>query len=189
MYQKGPFVIISGPSGSGKTSFIQKCLSQMPQFSNTVSWTTRPKRKNEKDGEFYYFTTKDKFKQMKVNGDFLEWAKVHNEFYATSKDEVQRLWKNKKAIIKDMDVQGGKSIKKIFPNSISIFIYPPSIEELRNRILKRGGKTDDLETRMSIAAHEMAQARKYDFKIINDSFEEAWIQLKKILEQSLKWKK
>ena len=186
MSLKGPFVIVSGPSGVGKTLFIEKSLKEFPQFSNTVSWTTRPPREGEREGEFYHFSAKDKFNQMKDRGEFLEWAETHNEFYGTSKKEVERLWKEKKGIIKDLDVKGCLSIKKIFPHSVSVFIYPPSIDELRNRLLKRGAETEEsLKKRLSISAREMAQGREYDHKIVNDSFEEAWREFKDILKQSL----
>ncbi len=184
---KGPFVIISGPSGVGKTVFLEKSLKTYSQFSNTISWTTRPPRKGEKNGEFYYFTTRERFEQLKKEGELLEWAEVHGEFYATPKKEVEKLWKKKKAIIKDVDVQGGLSIKKIFPHSTSVFIYPPSIDELRKRILKRGYDTEEqMEKRLARAAEEMAQGQQYDFKIVNDSLEEAWTEFQKILNQSLK---
>ena len=187
MNPKGPFIIVSGPSGTGKTSFIEKSLKTFPQLSNTVSYTTRSPRKWEKEGDFYYFITKDKFEKLREQEELLEWAKVHNEFYATSKKEVERLWQKGKAIIKDIDVQGCQSIKKVFPHSISIFIYPPSINELKKRIIKRDDPSkEQLEKRLSIAAEEMAQGRKYDFKIVNDSFEEAWQEFQKILTQSLK---
>ena len=112
---------------------------------------------------------------------------MHNEFYATSKKEIERLWKQGKAIIKDIDVQGCRSIKKIFPESVSIFIYPPSIDELKNRILKRNSDSEkQLEERLFIATQEMAQAREYDFKIVNDVFDTAWLEFEKILTESLK---
>lgn len=187
MKATGPFVIVSGPSGVGKTLFINKSLERMPQFSNIVSWTTRPPRKGEKEGEFYYFTTKDKFEKMRDQGEFLEWAKVHNEFYGTSKKEVEKLWGQGRAIIKDLNVQGHSSIKKVFPHIVSVFIYPPSIKELEKRILKRGAETKEkLKERLAIATQEMAQGRSYDFKIVNDSFETAWQEFEKILIQSLK---
>ena len=186
MSLRGPFVIVSGPSGVGKTLFIEKSLKRFPQLSNTTSWTTRAPREGEKEGGFYYFITKNQFEKMKEQGEFLEWEQVHNELYGTSKAEVERLWKENKAIIKDLDVQGCFSIKKIFPHSVSIFIYPPSIDELRNRILKRGAETEEtLKKRLSIAAQEMAQGRKYDFKIVNNTFEEAWQEFQDILNQSL----
>lgn len=187
MNPKGPFVIVSGPSGVGKTTFIEKSLEQLPQLSNTISWTTRPPRKGERGGIFYHFITEEQFEKLKEQGEFLEWAKVHNDFYATSKKEVERLWSKGRAIIKDIDVQGCHSIKKIFPHSISIFIYPPSLNELKKRILKRDSSLKEgLEKRLSIAAEEMAQGREYDFKIVNDTFKEAWEEFQKILIQSLK---
>ena len=183
----GPFVIVSGPSGVGKTLFIKKSLKTFPRFSNTISWTTRPPRPGEKEGDFYYFITRDKFERLKKQGEILEWAKVHNEFYGTSKQEVERLWKKKKAIIKDIDVQGSQSIKRIFPHSVHIFIYPPSLYELKRRILKRGSDREEkIQERLDRAKQEIAQSHKYDFKIINDSFEEAWLEFKNILIQSLK---
>ena len=186
MNSKGLFVIVSGPSGVGKTLFIEKSLKTLPQFSNTISWTTRHPRKGEKEGVFYRFITRERFEQLKDQGEFLEWAQVHEEFYATSKKEVERLWQKGKAIIKDVDVQGCRSIKKVFPHSVSIFIYPPSINELKKRMLKRGSSTkDQMEDRLSKAAQEMAQGREYDFKIVNDSFEEAWKEFQKILTQNL----
>ncbi len=187
MSLKGPFVIVSGPSGAGKTSFIQKSLEEWPQFSNTVSWTTRRPRKGEKEGAFYRFITKKQFEKLKSSGELLEWARVHNDFYATSKKEIERLWRKGQAIIKDIDVQGCRSIKKIFPHSVSVFIYPPSIHELKKRMLKRDPSLKEgVEQRLASAAAEMAQGRKYDFKIVNDSFEEAWGEFQKILAQSLK---
>ena len=187
MNLKGPFVIVSGPSGAGKTTFIEKSLKQLPQFSNTISWTTRLPREGEKEGIFYHFITEKQFEKLKEQGEFLEWAKVHNDFYATSKKEVERLWSKGKAIIKDIDVQGCRSIKKIFPHSISIFIYPPSLNELKKRILKRDSSLKEgLDKRLSIAAEEMAQGREYDFKIVNDSFKDTWKEFQKILIQSLK---
>lgn len=186
--KKGPFIVISGPSGVGKTLFIEKSLKTLPQISNIVSFTTRSPRKGEKDGDFYYFVTEKKFNQLKNQGEFLEWEKVHNAFYATSKTEVEKLWKKAKAIIKDIDVLGCRSIKKIFPHSVSVFIYPPSINELKNRILKRNPTTtpEELEERLSRATKEIAQGHEYDFKIVNDSFEEAWKEFYKILLQVLK---
>ena len=187
MILKGPFVIVSGPSGVGKTLFIEKSLKIFPQFSNTVSYTTRAPRKGEKNGQFYYFITKKEFNELKNKGEFLEWAQVHNEFYAIPKKEVEQLWSEKKAIIKDIDVQGCRAIKKIYPESLSVFIYPPSIHELKNRLLKRGQHDDSqMEKRLSKAVEEMAQAREYDFKIVNDSFEKAWEEFQNILKQSLK---
>ena len=184
--KKGPFIIVSGPSGSGKTLFIQKSLNAFPQLSNTVSFTTRKPRPKEKEGEFYYFITREEFERKKEKQELLEWAVVHKELYATSKKEVERLWRKGKAIIKDVDYQGFHSIKKVYPHSLGIFIYPPSINELKKRLIKRGPiKEEQLKERLAKAGEEMAQGRSYDFKIINDAFETAWQEFKNILSEHL----
>ena len=184
--KKGSFIIVSGPSGVGKTLFIQKSLKAFPQLSNTISFTTRKARSGEKEGEFYYFITREEFERKKEKTELLEWAVVHKEFYATSKKEVERLWNNNKAIIKDVDYQGFFSIKKVYPHSVGIFIYPPSINELKNRILKRGSiEENQLKERLTKAKEEMAQGRSYDFKIVNDNFETAWLEFKNILSEQL----
>ena len=185
--KKGPFIIVSGPSGVGKTLFVQKSLKNFPQLFNTISFTTRRPRAEEKEGEFYYFITREEFEKKKNQNELLEWAVVHKELYATSKKEVERLWKSNKAIIKDVDYQGFHSIKKIYPHSVGIFIYPPSINELKNRILKRSAiEEEQLKERLVKAEEEMAQGCNYDFKIINDTFETAWTEFKNILSEQLK---
>ena len=185
--KKGAFIIISGPSGVGKTRFVEKSLKRFPNMSNTISFTTRQARPGEKEGEFYYFITKKEFEKKREQKKLLEWAVVHSDLYATSKKEVERLWTNNKAIIKDIDYQGFHSIKKIYPHCIGIFIYPPSMSELKNRILKRGSIPEDkLKERLSKAGKEMAEGRHYDFKIVNDSFDTAWEEFKDIVSKYLK---
>ena len=184
--QKGCFLIVSGPSGVGKTRFINKSLEEIPVLSNTISFTTRTARTGEKSGKFYYFISKKEFEEKKQNKEFLEWALVHDEFYATSKKEVERLWSMNKAIIKDIDIQGFRSIKKIYPHSVGVFIYPPSIDELKKRLLKREQIPEDkLKIRLDTAVKEMAEASIYDYKIINDDFEAAWAEFKNLIESQL----
>ncbi|MCY4321947.1 MAG: guanylate kinase [Bdellovibrionaceae bacterium] len=184
---KGPFIILSGPSGVGKTRFVIKSLKNFPEFANTISFTTRKPRAEEKEGEFYYFITKEEFEIKREQKELLEWAVVHSDFYATSKKEVEKLWKNKKVILKDVDVQGFHSIKKIYPHSIGIFIYPPSMRELENRILKRGFiHEEEKNQRLDSAKKEIAQAHTFDFKIVNDCFKTAWEEFKDILSGYLK---
>lgn len=185
--QKGCFIIVSGPSGAGKTRFINQSLKEFPVFSNTVSFTTRVPRSGEKPGEFYYFISKKEFEEKKQNKELLEWALVHDEFYATSKAEVERLWKAGKAIIKDIDIQGFRSIKKIYSHCIGIFIFPPSLEELQKRLLKRESiPKEKLQLRLDTAVKEMAEASIYDYKIINDDFDVAWLEFKKVIESEIK---
>ncbi|MBC6415525.1 MAG: guanylate kinase [Bdellovibrionales bacterium] len=185
--KKACFIVISGPSGVGKTRFIEKSLKTFPQLSNTISFTTRKPRPNEKSANFYYFISKKEFEEKKEKKEFLEWAVVHNELYGTSKKEVERLWDENKAIIKDIDVQGFLSVKNIYPHSRGIFIYPPSMDELKKRILKRGEKISEekLKIRLDRAVQEMSHAHFYDFKIINDQFEIAWRDFKILLTKQL----
>ena len=184
--QKGCFFIVSGPSGAGKTRFINKSLEEFSTLSNTISFTTRTPRAGEKSGEFYYFISKKEFEEKKQNGELLEWALVHDEFYATSKKEVERLWKAGKAIIKDIDIQGFRSIKKVYPNSVGVFIYPPSMYELKKRLLKREQIPEEkFELRLKTAVKEIAEASIYDYKIINDDFKMAWIEFKNLIESQL----
>lgn len=182
----GPLLIVSGPSGVGKTLFIKKSLKTFSKLSNTCSWTTRTPRKTEKQGEFYHFTTREKFHLAQQKGAFLEWAKVHQELYATTIQSVYAVWEQGLAIIKDIDVQGCKSIKKIFPKSVSVFIYPPSIQELKNRIIKRQAQnSQQIKYRLDKAIEEMTQGQSYDFQITNDSFDTAWLEFQNILTKLL----
>ena len=182
---QGSFIILSGPSGVGKTLFLQRALKEYPQFKSTVTYTTRPPRDLEESGNHYHFVSLKEFTKNHEEGRFAEIAKVHNQYYGTAYEEIYRIWKDKKIIIKDLDIQGAKSIKKIYPNAITVFIYPPNIEELKNRLIKRGlSDTNNLEERLSSSENEMAEGRNYDFKIVNDDFEEAWKEFKKIIEQS-----
>ena len=185
--KSGPFIIVSGPSGVGKTSFVTSSLKEFPQLCNTISFTTRKTRPGEKDGDFYYFISRQEFEKKKKQSELLEWAVIHKELYATSKQEVNRLWNLNKGIIKDIDFQGFYAIKKIYPHSLGIFIYPPSMNELKNRILKRGSISESqLENRLATAKKEMAQSQDYDFKIVNDSFNTAWQEFKQLIQNYLK---
>ncbi len=182
---KGVFIVLSGPSGVGKTLFLEKTLKEYSQFKSTVTYTTRPLRMQEKEGDHYYFIDSKKFQKMRHEGQFAEFANVHKEWYGTSYDEISRIWGSKKSIVKDLDVQGAKSIKKIYPHAITVFIYPPNMEELKKRLAKRGfNDINNLKERLASAEKEMAEGRIYDFKIINDDFEEAWKEFKKIIEKS-----
>lgn len=181
----GVFIVLSGPSGVGKTAFLEKILKEYPQFQNTVTYTTRVSRAGEKHGDIYYFVNLEQFNKMRDAGQFAEHAEVHKKWYATSYNEIHKLWKAGKAIIKDLDIQGAKSIKKRYPQAVTIFIYPPNIDTLKKRILKRGLKDiNNLEERLLTAQQEMAEGHSYDFKIINDDFDQAWQELKKIIEKA-----
>ena len=180
---KGLFLVLSGPSGVGKTSFIERVLLEYPQFQKLLSYTTRTPRGSEEQGKNYNFTSKKEFEEMKERKAFIEWAEVYGDFYATGFEQVYQAWDSHRSIIKDLDIQGGKSIKKAFPHAVTIFIYPPSLFELKNRLSKRGTEGEEaLDKRLKEAENEMSEGQFYDFKIVNNEFEEAWLELKKIIE-------
>ncbi len=202
---KKEIIVVSGPSGAGKTLFIEKTLELYPQFQNTVSYTTRPPRKGEtapppageplsagpagartgkalRGGKFYYFVSSEEFDGLEKQGRLVERAWVHGHRYGTAFHELERLWGAGKSIIKDLDIQGARSIKKAFPQAVTVFIYPPSIDELKSRLIKRGTEGEKaLRQRLSAAEREMAEGRWFDFKITNDVFKEAWSEFQRIL--------
>lgn len=184
---KGGFFILSGPSGVGKTSLVEKALTKCHHhLDKTITYTTRTSRDTTETGNTYHFVSRDKFQQLKEQGAFLEWAEVYNEFYATAFKEVCRVWQAGKTIIKDVDTQGGKNIKKLFPQSVSVFVYPPSIDALKKRLIKRGlSDSSVLEHRLRGAESELAEGIYYDYKIVNEDFKNAWLALKKIIEKHL----
>lgn len=184
---KGGLFILSGPSGVGKTSLVEMALKKKPQLAKTITYTTRPPRKSKETGNPYYFVSRSQFQLLKEQGVFLEWAEIYNEFYATAWEEVCRVWGEDKFIIKDVDVQGGTNIKRIFPQAVTIFIYPPSLYDLKKRLIKRGGMEEDsaLKKRLLAAEEEIAEGAKYDCKIINENLKKTWLELKKIIEKHI----
>ncbi len=176
MAMKGKMVIISAPSGAGKSTMIRHLQEKGVKLEFSVSATTRKPRLNEKNGVEYYFLTVAEFKKRIVKGDFVEWEEVYkNQFYGTLKSEIERIWANGNHVLFDVDVKGGINLKKIFGhNAISIFIMPPSVNELEKRLLLRG--TDDpswIRTRVAKAAQEMKLADEFDNIVINDNLEMA----------------
>ena len=184
---KGGIFILSGPSGVGKTSLVEMALEKKPRLAKTITYTTRPPRKSQETGNPYYFVNRAQFHSLKEQGAFLEWAEIYNELYATAWEEVCRIWENGKFIIKDVDIQGGENIKRIFPQAVTVFIYPPSLYDLKKRLLKRGMEEESsaLKNRLLAAEREMAEGAKYDCKIVNEDLKKTWLELKKIIEKHL----
>ena len=175
-----------GPSGSGKTSIVHLMLKQFSFLAFSVSATTRPKRNYEMHGVDYYFLTPDEFREKINNQEFLEWEEVYtNRYYGTLKSEVERIEQQNKSVIFDVDVEGGLAIKKYFKkNILSVMIMPPSVEELRNRLLSRNTETEEsLKRRIEKAEHEMTYQNQFDKIIINKNLEEAFDSAKKIVEE------
>ncbi len=170
----GNLFVISAPSGAGKTTVIKRLLLKMPDAVLSVSATTRLPRAGEKNGVDYHFVTKEEFKQLIANNEMLEWAVVHEAYYGTPKAPIDSWIEGGKTVVLDIDVQGGKNIKKTFPQATLIFLMPPSRDELVRRLtLRNANDPDDLKVRIKNADVEMAQKNFYDHVVVNDDLEKA----------------
>ncbi len=172
----GQVIIFSAPSGSGKTTIVKALLEQFPQFEFSISATSRAPRGAEVDGKDYHFLSPEQFAEAVAREEFVEWEEVYKgTCYGTLKSEVDRIWSKGNIILFDVDVLGGINMKSIFEdNANSIFVMPPSIEELRNRLEGRG--TDNQETinkRIAKAEFEISKAREFDNIVVNDNLEVA----------------
>ncbi|HFB99660.1 MAG TPA: guanylate kinase [Phaeodactylibacter sp.] len=168
----GKLIVITAPSGAGKTTIVRHLLKTFDFLGFSISATTREKRKHEEDGKDYYFMTVEEFKKMRRQRKFLEWEEVYdNQFYGTLKSEVERLWAEGKHIVFDVDVKGATDIKKAYPKeTLAIFIKPPSVEELFNRLRRR--KTEDeasLKKRFRRSKRELKYENKFDQVLVNDN--------------------
>ena len=169
---KGCLFILSAPSGAGKTTLCQAVCRHFPDMLYSVSHTTRPPRPGETQGIDYHFITKDEFIHLIESGEWAEWAEVHENYYGTSANFLNRGLEAGKDILLDIDVQGMLKILNRYPSSITVFIRPPSLEILRERLESRGAdRPDIIETRMTNAKMEMAEAHRYRHVIVNDNLE------------------
>ncbi len=172
----GKLVIFSAPSGSGKSTIINYLLQQHLDLCFSISATSRAPRGDEKDGKEYYFLSPDEFRRRIAAGDFLEYEEVYpDKFYGTLKSEVERILNEDKNVIFDVDVLGGCNIKQFYgERALSVFIQPPSIEELRRRLVGRGTDAPEvIENRIARAEYELSFADKFDVVIVNDKLDEA----------------
>ena len=181
-------IIFSAPSGSGKTTLVKHCLQQFPQLQFSVSATTRALRGEEIHGKDYFFLSVEAFKKLISENAFVEYEEVyHDKFYGTLKSEVERIWQSGKTVIFDVDVKGGISLKKYFGDkALSVFIMPPSIEELERRLVSRA--TDDAETiktRVEKASEEMTFKDHFDVTVVNNDLAEAKNTTEKMLQNFL----
>jgi len=169
---KSLLVVLSSPSGGGKTTICKTLVSRYPDFKKAITATTRAPRKGEMNGADYFFLSETEFFQRVKSGEFLEFENVHGYYYGTLKAEVEKLLNGGFSVLFDIDVNGALSIKKIFSRAILIFIRPPSLEELKKRLLNR--KTDDKEEiskRLARLPEEYGKAKHFDYDIVNDSLE------------------
>ncbi len=183
MHKKGNLFVVSGPSGAGKGTIIREISKNDNDFKLSVSVTTRAPRNKEIEGVNYYFKTKEKFMDMIENDEFLEYAEVYDNFYGTPKKLVLEAVEKGETILLEIDIQGAIQVKKNYPEGIFIFILPPTMAELKNRIIERGSETDEtLKKRMLSAFHEISYMEKYDYFIINDVLEDSIKSFKSIIK-------
>ena len=174
MKQVNLSIIISSPSGAGKTTVCHLLVKKVPKLKFSVSHTTRRPRPNEKDGVDYFFISEKEFQNRIEQGYFLEWAKVYDNFYGTANETVEALKKAGNDLLLDLDVQGAQSLKDSNYSGIFIFLLPPSLKELRNRLKNRGTEDDNIiEQRLEIGRKEIAQYPFYDYVVINSDVEES----------------
>ena len=170
----GNLYVIAAPSGAGKSSLVKALMAQDPQLELSVSHTTRAPRGQEQHGREYFFVPHDVFDRMVADNAFVEWAHVHSNRYGTSRQAIQDKISSGADIILEIDFQGALQIKQLFPQAVTVFILPPSWPELEARLRRRGEDSEEvIALRLKTAATEMAQAKNFDFVIINDSFERA----------------
>jgi len=180
----GKLIVISAPSGAGKTSIVHQLLKDMPELSFSVSASSRERRENEVHGKDYYFLGVEGFQEKIKEDAFLEWEQVYeNQYYGTLKSEIERIWSEGKIVIFDVDVVGGLNIKKQYPKQcLSIFIMPPSLEVLAERLIGRGSDSDEsVKKRLDKAEEEISKNNQFDTIILNDNFEIACEQTKEVI--------
>lgn len=170
----GNLFVISGPSGAGKGTLLSKVIERIPDAWVSVSATTRSPRPGEEEGVHYYFLDKDHFLELVNHDGFLEWAKVHDNYYGTLKESVLEHMKAGEQVILEIDVQGALQVRNVIPEAHLVFIEPPSLEELERRLRSRGTESDDvISSRMKTAEVELAQKMEYDIQVVNDDLEQA----------------
>ena len=180
--KKGNLIVISGPSGAGKGTICKALFEREDNLYISVSATTRSPREGEVDGVNYYFLTQEEFKKKVDNNEFLEWAEVHGNYYGTPKFNVEEMINEGKNIILEIDVQGALNVKKNCEDGVFIFILPPSMEELKRRIIARGSETpESLIKRFKTAYEEINYISKYNYAVVNDDLEEAVKKVQNIL--------
>lgn len=183
MARKGFPVVLSAPSGTGKTTLAHLLVNSMDKLALSVSYTTRPIRGNEQDGINYHFVDQERFKQMITDAELLEWALVHGNYYGSSATWTQNSLLSGRDVLFDIDVQGGLQIKKHYEDAVTIFITPPSFEELEKRLIRRGTESSEhIKRRLEAAKDEiMVGLDKYDYVINNEKLDRALFDLTAII--------
>lgn len=181
-------ILITAPSGSGKTSIVKHLMKKIRVLAFSVSATTRPPRQSEKEGKDYYFISEVEFREKIHNKEFLEWEMVYEgKYYGTLKSEMERIWKDNKVPVLDIDVQGAIHVQQQYPvNTIAVFIQAPSIAELKRRLQSRGSETaESLQARLNKSSYEMTFKNQFKHIVINENFELACKETEQIIKEFL----
>ena len=174
MKSRGLLLVVSGPSGAGKGTICNALVGSHPEIFLSVSATTRKPREGEIEGKSYYFMQEEQFKEKVANGGFIEWACFCGNYYGTPKDKVEQLLEEGKDVILEIEVQGAMKVRSEYPEAVFIFVLPPSMHELRNRIVGRGTETEEvINERLKTAAWEFSHIAKYNYILLNDNIESA----------------
>jgi len=182
---KGLIVVLSAPSGGGKTTLVHELLSRISHSKRGITMTTRPPRKTEIDKQDYLFVNDDEFKALIEKKGFAEWAKVHSYYYGIPNDIIDKALENGQTLFLTIDVQGAETIKKHYPQALTIFMNPPDFDVLETRLRKRGTETDEqIRSRLEIARREIARSSEFDFVVLNDSLERAALEIQSIITQA-----
>jgi guanylate kinase len=176
-------VVISAPSGSGKTTIYKEILKRNPELRFSVSFTTRKKREDEVDGRDYFFVDRGTFEEMAREGRFVEWAPVHGELYGTERRQIDECVAGGKVCLLDVDVQGAMSVMREFPEAVTIFIEPPSLDELERRLRRRGTDSDEsIRLRLLNAKKELEYRRFFQYIVVNNHLDESIKQIEDIIK-------
>lgn len=184
MNEKGILIVVSGFSGSGKGTLMKELLTRYPDtYALSISATTRSPREGEVDGREYFFVSKDEFEKMIAKGELIEYAKYVENYYGTPRDYVEKKLDEGKDVILEIEIQGALNVKKMFPDTLLLFVTPPSAEELKKRLVGRGTETMDvIESRMDRACEEAQGMENYDYLIVNDSLERCVEEMHSIIQ-------
>lgn len=182
----GGLVVVSGPSGTGKTTLLKRLMAEFPVFSFAVSCTTRAPRPGEMEGREYYYLTDAEFTRRVEAGEFAEWEALHAHRYGTLRAEIERLRRAGRHVLFDLDVKGGLNLKRQYPEALLVFIAPPSLAALEERLRRRHSETEEqIRIRLARSREELEQAPRFDRMVVNDDLDTSYIALRGCLENFL----